>query len=51
MPMKLRGAFDDMTPENTHPFVFDFIIFCRVMIKELQDELELLKKARANNVD
>lgn len=51
MPRKLRDVFEDMTHENTPPVVFDFIIFCRMMIKELKVELELLKNARADNID
>lgn len=25
LPLKLRNAFEDMTPENTPPTIFDFI--------------------------
>lgn len=42
-PLKLRDAFEDMKLGNTPLAIFDFIIFCRLMIKDLQAELELLK--------
>lgn len=49
MPLKLRDAFNDMTPNNTPPIVFDFIIFCRITIRDLQAELKPLKKAQADD--
>lgn len=50
MPRKLKDAFDYMSPDNTPPTIFNFIIFYIVMIKEIQTKLELLKKDQANNV-
>lgn len=49
MPLKLRDAFEDITPENTPLVVFDFIILCRLMIKDLQEKLDQLKKVKAND--
>lgn len=49
MSLKLRDSFDDMTLDNTPPVVFNFTIFCGIMIKDLQDDLELLKKAQTND--
>lgn len=50
MPRKLRDAFDEMNHDNTPTTIFDFIMSCRIMIKDFRVELELLKKARSNDM-
>lgn len=46
-PLRLRYAFKVMTPENTPSIIFDFIIFYRHMVKDLQEELARLMEVRS----
>lgn len=50
MSRKLRDAFNEMSPDNTHLAIFKFIISFEIMMKEFRIVLEFLKKAQANNV-
>lgn len=49
MPRNLRDIFDEMSPENTPPLVFEFMISCIILLEDFRAKLDLLKKARANN--
>lgn len=46
MPLKPRDAFDDMKLDNTPPDIFYFI---RIMLKDLQAKIKLVKKAQADD--
>lgn len=48
MPRKFRDAFVEISLDNSPLEVFEFIISCKIMLREFRVELELLKKARAN---
>lgn len=49
MLLKLRDAFDHMMPHNKLPVVFDFIILYIIIIKDIQAELQIPKKAQAGD--
>lgn len=48
-PLRLDNALENMTYENVPLVVFDFIILCKAMLKNLKVELELLKRFRKEN--
>lgn len=50
MPMILRDAFDEMTPDNTLQAVFYSVLSCKYIMKRFRDDLEVLKKSKENNV-
>lgn len=47
--MRLGDAFEEVTLENTPLVIFDYTIFWRHMVKDLQDDLELLKKVKGDS--
>lgn len=48
-PLRLDNALENMTYKNVPLVVFDFIILCKAMLKNLKVELELLKRFRKEN--
>lgn len=47
LPLRSRDAFEVMTPENIPLIIFDFVIFFMHTVKELREELTLLKEVRS----
>lgn len=45
-PMRLRDAFEEMTPENTPLIVYDLIIFPKHMVRDLEDKLTHIKEVQ-----
>lgn len=44
LSLRLKGAFEEMTYENTPPTIFNLILLCRYMVKDLREELAHMKK-------
>lgn len=49
MPRKLGDAFDEIRLDNTPLAIFEFIMSCKIMLKEFKAELKILKKEQAND--
>lgn len=49
MPRKLRDAFDEIRLDNTPLAIFEFIMSCKIMLREFKVELKILKKEQDND--
>lgn len=46
-PLRLRDNFEEIMSENTPPIIYDFIIFCSRIVRDLQEELTMLMEVQS----